>query len=211
MKKIIILAFALFFVLSFSTELSFSQLHNGSQLVNDSNENVRESNLNVPEPVYKDYHRVAQITGWDIEIAKYFVSEAEYRGVDVFEKALPIIYVETQEKPFSFDLINYNSNGTTDEGLFQINTITNKEIVKYLKAENREFNPWNRLEPYYNIAAGLFWLGYLQNTYGLEGDSLFTCYNMGVAGGNYYASRNGTYESGYSRKVAKAKRILTDY
>lgn len=45
--------------------------------------------------VVPDYVQVSQITKWNLEISKYFVSEAKLRGVSVWEEALPIISVET--------------------------------------------------------------------------------------------------------------------
>lgn len=182
------------FVLSFTTELSFSQ---------SVSEQVCVQELQ-PELIDYDYLRVAEITGWDIEVAKYFVTEARIRNVSVFEEALPILTIETGNT-YGFDLVNKNTNGTCDKGLFQINDLTYKDVVRMLKEEGREFNSWSRLDFEFNVAAGLCWIAFLKEQYGLEEDSLFTSYNRGVSGAKYYASRNGTYETEYSRKVQKAK------
>ena len=162
------------------------------------------------EDINPDYIKVSEITGWDEKIVKYFVDEAEYRGVSVFEEALPIISIETGNT-YRFDLVNNNTNGTSDIGTFQINDITYPYIVKSLKNEGREFDSWCRFDPQFNIAAGVFWLSHLKNYYNLEDEVLFTSYNRGVMGAKNYASRNGTYVTNYSKTVKSISDDLTSY
>jgi hypothetical protein len=71
--------------------------------------------------------------------------------------------------------------------------------------EGRQFDSWDRTNPEFNISAGMFWIGYLKNEYQLEKEALFTSYNRGVQGGKKYASRYGSYESDYSKKVKAIK------
>jgi hypothetical protein len=155
--------------------------------------------------------KVISITGWDESIAELFIQEAKLRDISVFEEALPIVAVETG-KTYKSDMININANETTDQGLFQINDITMIDIIPVLKAERREFDNWDRLNPEFNIVAGMYYLSYLKNTYDLEWHQLFTSYNRGVKGGMKYADRNGTYESSYSRAVvSKVEKFLIEY
>jgi len=198
-KKIIIAIFVLLFVLPFSSELSYSQ--GIKQPI--ENRPIQKQQIEI-----SDYQKVAEITGWDLEISKYFVSEAENRGISVFNEVLPVIGVET-DGTYDFNLIHYNSNGTKDVGIFQINNITKLDIVKLLKVEGREFKSWSRLNPEFNISAGMCWLNYLKSKE-LENHSLFTSYNYGINGAKNYASRNGTYVSRYSRDVIKARNEINN-
>ncbi len=170
-------------------------------------------NINIDQPIQpirptnSDILKVQQITGWPTEISEYFVSEANARGVKIFEEALPIVSIESGGT-YRFDAIHINKNGSTDGGLFQLNDITYLGIVKQLKMEGKQFQSWDRLNPKFNIAAGMFWIAYLKDEYQLEGHQLFTCYNRGVEGGKKYASRNGSYKSEYSKKVYEVKNKL---
>jgi hypothetical protein len=160
-----------------------------------------------PEPINPDIQKVQEITNWDLEIATYFVEEANIRNVNIFEEALPLACIETGGT-YDFNLVNYNTNGTTDGGLFQLNSITYKEIVKQLKAQGREFDSWDRNDPYVNIAGGIYWIAYLKDKHNLEDEALFTSYNRGVHGAKQYASRSGTYETRYSREVMRIRTEL---
>lgn len=104
-----------------------------------------------------------------------------------------------------------NTNGTSDKGIFQINDITYKHTVEQLKAEGRQFDSWSRLNPEFNIAAGMYLIGHLKNKYDLEGHKLFTSYNQGVTGARAYASRSGSYQSRYSKEVESVKEKFKDY
>jgi len=200
-KKIIIAITTLLFILlmlPFSSRLSYSQ---GINQVNT---------IHIQHVVHKqieceltDYQKVMKVTNWNKEISKYFISEAKSRNVLVFDEALPIINIETGGT-YDFDLIHYNTNKTYDKGVFQINDITHKDIINKLKIEGKKFDDWSRLNPRYNISAGLYWLGYLKSEE-LGDHSLFTSYNYGINGAKNYASRNGTYISRYSRDVIKAR------
>ena len=197
MKNIIVATFTLLFVFTFSTELSYSQGINNQLIKNNP---IQKQQIEI-EPVISNCQKVAKITGWDLEISKYFVNEAENRGVLIFDEAIPIISKETGGT-YDFNLIHYNTNGTKDVGIFQINDITKQDIVRLLEVEGREFDSWSRMNREFNISGGLCWLNYLKGK-GLEGHGLFTSYNRGIAGAKNYASRNGTYVSRYSRDVIK--------
>jgi len=204
-KKIIIATFTLLFILTFSSGLSCSQATTKQSII-DNSHNI---NVNQQKPQIKpDYIKVSEITEWDIEISKYFVNEANDRNVLVFDEALPVIGVETGST-YDFNLVHYNINDTKDVGIFQINDITKQDIVKQLKAEDREFNSWSRLNREFNISGGLCWMSYLKGK-GLEGHELFTSYNKGIAGAKNYASRNGTYVSRYSRDVVKTRNEINN-
>lgn len=147
-----------------------------------------------------DYNKVKEITGWDIDLVVFFVNEAQYRGVSIYEEAIPILSIETGNT-FKFDLISYNSDGTINKGAFQINTPTYNYIIEQLKKEGRTFETWDKLNPELNIASGLYWIAYLKNEHDLREDSLFTSYNRGVGGARSYYKRNNTYETEYSKKA----------
>jgi len=197
-KKIIIVTFTLLFVLPFSSGLSCSQ--GVSQVNKIYSSHVVQKQI---ECELQDYQKVMKVTNWNEEISKYFVNEAKSRNVSVFDEALPIISKETHGT-YDFNLIHHNTNDTYDKGAFQINDLSYQEIVKILKSEDKQFDLWSRLNPEFNLSAGLCWLNYLKSK-GLENDALFTSYNRGIAGAKNYASRNGTYVSRYSRDVIKAR------
>lgn len=168
-----------------------------------------EKEHNSEEVVDPDILKVMSITGWNEDIAIYFVTECRWRGVSVFEEALPIIAVESRYK---FDAINHNSNGTSDYGLFQINQVNHKFLVDKLKEEQYFFDDWNFLDPYLNIAAGVYYISYIKQQYNINDNTkLYSVYNRGYAGVKRYASRNGTYVTTYSQKVKQVKKELIKY
>jgi len=162
------------------------------------------------EKINQDILNVQEITGWGKEISTYFVNEANKNSVLIYEEALPLACIETGST-YNFNAIHINTNGSTDIGLFQINTITYNGVIKQFQAEGRQFDTWEGTNPELNISVGLYWIGFLKNTYGLEGHQLFTSYNKGVAGAKNYASKYGTYESDYSRKVFAIRNELIKY
>jgi hypothetical protein len=196
-KKFIIATLVPLFVLSFVTELSFSQLPCKSKTIKT-------------ESIDPECAKVIKITGWNLDTAEYFVFEARVRKVSVFEEILPIISVETGNK-YDFNLIHHNEDGTSDYGAFQINDVTYDFIIKQLKEESREFDSWDKLNPELNIAVGMYWVSHLKNNYGLKNDHLFTAYNMGVTGAMVFVNRNGNYRSGYAQKVETVKESFKDY
>ena len=202
-KKIIIAIFTLLFVLPFSSKLSYSQ--GISQVNKIHSPHVVQKQI---ECELQDYQKVMKVTNWNEKISKYFISEAKSRNVSVFDEALPIINIETHGT-YDFSLIHYNTNGTYDKGAFQINDLPYQEIVKILKLESKQFDLWSRLNPEFNLSAGLYWLNYLKSK-GLENNALFTSYNMGISGAKNYASRNGTYISRYSKDVIKARNEINN-
>lgn len=217
-NKIIILILVLIFVF-FNPVQNYIQ----SKLIYDNNNqtnNITANNNSMSEfhmlqyseikPVNPDYNKVKEITGWDIDLVVYFVDEAEYRGVSIFEEALPILAVETGNT-YRFDLISINDDGTVNRGAFQINGMTYSYIIEQLKLEGRKFDTWDRLNPELNITAGLYWIAYLKNEHNLREDSLFTSYNRGVGGARGYAKRNNTYETNYSKKAQSVKNELLNY
>ncbi len=205
MIKITIATFILLVTLTTSTELSHPKP------IPEFYNNIHIIRYNSDKPIDLDVLRVIEITGWDMEYAELFVDESRLRNVSIFEESLPIVTVETGYT-YKFDLVNKkNRNGTIDKGAFQINDITLGEVIEGLQVEGYEFKSWSRLNPRFNITAGIFRIAHLKEHYNLEGQKLFTSYNYGVTGGRQYASRNGTYETDYSRKIEIAKKHLTNY
>jgi len=199
-KKIIIAMLTLLFVLPFSSGLSCSQ--GVSQINKIHSPPVIEEKKQIKCELL-DYQKVMKVTNWNEEISKYLIIEAENRNVSVFDEVLPIINVETHST-YDFSLIHCNTNRTYDKGIFQINDVTYPDIVKMLKLEGRKFNNWSRLNPKFNISAGICLISYLKSK-GMEGEILYTSYNRGIFGAKNYAKRNGTYSSRYSRDVIKAR------
>lgn len=161
-----------------------------------------EYQIETPEPINPEVVKLMDITGWSEEIARCFIYEANLKNISVFEESLPVVAVETG-KTYRFDLISQGNYGA-----FQINSGTYNYIIKQLKADGREFDYDNRLDPELNIAAGMYWLWHLKYEEMLENKRLFTSYNRGIGGANRYYSDYGTYESGYSRAVY---RMIEEY
>jgi len=80
-----------------------------------------------------------------------------------------------------------------------------------LKEEQYNFDSQHMLNPYLNIAAGIYYISYLKDRYKLEDHQLYSSYHLGVNGSKNYASRQGTYETKYSKKVKEIKKELTKY
>ncbi|MCX7871594.1 MAG: lytic transglycosylase domain-containing protein, partial [bacterium] len=99
------------------------------------------------------------------------------RNINLAEKYQKYIYDECQKYNFDYDLAlavakyesnyniyakNTNSDGSIDQGLFQLNSFYSKKVAQELKINN--FNPYN---PYHNIKVGIYilathrdyWLG----------------------------------------------------
>jgi len=189
-----------------------TETQNKNIIQNTTKENIAMCAV-IPElinPNVQNVQKIQAITGWPEELVIYFINEANSRQVKIYEEVLPLIHIESGGT-YKFDLIHKNTNGTCDYGVFQINENTYIHIIKQLKAEGREFESWDKLNPRLNIACGVYWISYLKNNHKLDNHALYSSYNRGVYGAKQYASRNGTYETRYSREVVRVKNELLNY
>lgn len=160
-----------------------------------------EGKKELPKTVDTQFAAIKTITKWNDELVDYFLNECEYYHI------LPLnaLAVASVESGFKFNVIHYNTNGTKDAGLFQINDGTYPAVVRLLKQKKYYFSSWNRTYPFFGISAGLVWLNYLQEKHNYSSQELFTAYNRGEGGLKILSSRSGSSQSPYSIKVLRAK------
>lgn len=118
------------------------------------------------------------------EVQLHAVEQAELREVPV-ELVYAIMNVESS---FRVDVIST----TNDWGLMQINEVNHEWLRDLLDIEDY-------LDPFDNIIAGTFMIGWLYNKYECEHLALMA-YNHGEGRASYYWDK-GVVESNYSRKV----------
>lgn len=122
------------------------------------------------------------------EYQKYLYEQCRKRGVS-YEEALAVMSVENPT--FNPKARSKNSNGTTDYGLFQINSI-------HIPWLSQALNITDLNNPYQNIKAGVYKLSKLNKKF--SGHKKYMAYNFGVSGMKKAVSR-GYSSSRYSRKV----------
>ena len=66
-----------------------------------------------------------------------------------------------------------------------------------------EYNPKRIFEPKYNIGLATTYLAFLKDAYGENFHRILSEYNRGPYNLASYYKRNGTYATGYSKKVLK--------
>lgn len=196
------------------------QLHTYTrkQIIEDTNKIIVKSEfiqeieqtLNKTEQLIdrtEEYAEISKITGWSMDLAKHFIIETEVWKIDRY-KALAVCQLESN---YDFNKINYNNNGTRDIGVFQINDVTYLPIVQVLKANGKQFDSWDRTDPYFGITAGIYWLSHLQNTYDYNSThELLTAYNRGHGGMLKLTARSGSAVSAYSIRVNKIYNLLKE-
>ena len=122
------------------------------------------------------------------ELFQVVITECENNGLPV-NVALAVMKTETQD--FDTEAINYNSNGTYDSGIMQINSSNVAGFSKRYDCPEFAANPNN---PKANITVGIRYLAenyrvYLEHYNGDELKTLLATagsYNRGVGGQNRY-------------------------
>ncbi len=117
---------------------------------------------------------------------------AQRHGVDPALVAA-VITVESGWRP---GLVSYNSNGTYDSGIFQINSGTWPWLARQAGVAGTD-----PLDPEANIEAGTWYLAYLGRRYGPDLDRVLTAYNRGEGGLAAWVVSRGTARSSYSEAV----------
>lgn len=136
-------------------------------------------------------YRLAAEAGTDTSLVDFAWEEANRAGLD----PLLVLAVIEQESGWNVNAINHNSNGTTDEGLGQINSGTWPSLAKAL-------NLTDPMDPRQNIKATVYYLSYLSRQY-TSTAAILTSYNRGEEGlHRWYVSR-GTVRSPYSDEVER--------
>jgi len=119
---------------------------------------------------------------------RYIHKVADEYSID-YENVLGLIELESN---FNKNAIGYNTNGTFDSSLMQVNS-GNQEWVESLL--NRECNLMNFKD---NIDVGILLLHYYSDDNAHKG---FTQYNRGIGGARKYYRSNLTYVTSYSKIV----------
>ena len=121
-----------------------------------------------------------------LELQHHLKRECENYKVNI-EEAIAIMLVENPT--VNPELVNKNTNGTIDVGLFQINSCRVHQFV--------EMGLDDLFDPKQNITAGVCIISHL-NRY--KGEAKFIAYNAGETGMKKLSNR-GINSTSYSRKV----------
>lgn len=129
------------------------------------------------------------------ELQYFTYEQCKERRVS-YELALAVMQRESR---FQADVQGHNKNGSTDNGLMQINSRNERWLSEQIGIRDL-------MDPKDNIRAGVFMLsGHIANygeNYGLM------AYHMG-AGGMLKAKRNGVASTAYSRSILEQRDIIT--
>jgi len=104
------------------------------------------------------------------ELQEYTYGRCEELGLE-YELVLAIMWRESR---FQTDAVGYNSNGTKDNGIMQINDV-NREYLE------KTYGITNLMDPYQNIQAGTAMLAEYMKQYGDE-KAVLMAYHLGEAG-----------------------------
>lgn len=139
---------------------------------------------------------IAEQTPLDLETSQVVVGYAEQFGL---EPSLILAIIETESN------FNPKEVGThQDRGLMQIIPSTERWLAKDMGHEiGLEYNPKRIFEPEYNIGLAATYLAFLKDSYGDNFHRILSEYNRGPYNLARYYQRNGTYATGYSKKVLK--------
>jgi hypothetical protein len=122
------------------------------------------------------------------ELQQYTYTLCQEKGLR-YTMVLALMYRESR---FQADAIGYNTNGTTDSGLMQLN-----DIARPFLKEN--FGITNLMDPYSNIDAGTSLLDYYQEKYESE-SCMLMAYQYGE-GGMLSKQERGIYTSTATDKL----------
>ena len=141
-----------------------------------------------PEPFYHDIPLTP-------ELQDFARQEAEQRGVP----PELILAMMDQESDYRTSLIST----TNDYGIMQINKANHAWLRDTLGITDF-------LDPEQNIRCGIYMIGELLAKYDGDLHRALTSYNRGEGGANKFYSRNGTYETSYSRSILEIYNDLTE-
>lgn len=102
------------------------------------------------------------------ELQAYTYKKCEERGIE-YELVLAIIW---RESNFKINAVHYNTNGTRDNGIMQINDVNRKWL-------RDDYGITDLMDPYQNIDAGTAMLGRLTSKYGVHNAMLAYQYGEG--------------------------------
>lgn len=139
---------------------------------------------------------IADQTPLDLKTAEVLMNYADHFGL---KPSLILAIIETESN------FNPKEVGThQDRGLMQIIPGTERWLAKDMgKAIGLEYNPKKIFDPEYNIGLAAAYLAFLKGSYGDNFHRILSEYNRGPYNLAKYYARNGTYSTGYSKKVLK--------
>lgn len=141
-----------------------------------------------PEPFYFDIPL-------GNELQDFVREEAEQRDVP----PELILAMMDQESDYRTDLVST----TDDYGIMQINKVNHARLRDSLGITDF-------LDPEQNIRCGVYMIGELLAKYDGDLHRALTSYNRGEGGANKYFTKNGTYETSYSRSILEIYNNLTE-
>lgn len=134
------------------------------------------------------------------EIQYFLWEQSLFHGLD-YEMLLALIF---HESSFRTDIVSYNTNGTYDTGLMQVNS-GNQELLE------SNLGVLNLMCPYDNIQAATWYIAYVRDKYNpVDMHHLLMMYNMGPTGARR-ARENGNLTSQFSRKIINTRENLLTY
>ncbi len=129
------------------------------------------------------------------ELQKYIFDLCEEKNID-YDLVLSVIKCESN---FNINSVGYNTNGTYDSGLMQINSC-------HLKSLEEEYGINDIMNPYQNLLVGINLISNSINNYGEIGG--LVAYNMGT-GGYISCLSAGNLNTQYVQKVKQAKDLIS--
>ncbi len=105
-----------------------------------------------------------------------------------------------KESRFEPRATNYNSNGTVDRGLMQLNSGTAFWLAEKGRVAIKDFRLSMLYEPETNLELGLWYLKQLHNKY-KNWSAALTAYNRGPGGLEKHYVRTGSFDSNYSNAI----------
>lgn len=163
------------------------ELENELELANNTITDLKQQ-LKSLKKKYKEVSNIITYTHLDVETQIYAYAMCLEYGVD-YELFLAVMHNESSSNPTA---TNRNSNGTTDSGLMQINSVNHDWLTS-------ELGVTDFYNPFQNMRAGAFMLGELSKKYA-DAHQILMAYNMGEVR-TKQLNNQGIYSSKYSRKV----------
>ncbi len=147
--------------------------------------------LTVTDASLTSYGQITAYNSFATEYKYYTYQVAQAYGVS-YEMLMAIMY---NESTFHVNATNYNTNGTTDRGLMQINDVCYSTVAAHLGLTSID----QLYDPYVSIQAGAYLIYYHMQSYPAEENALL-CYQCGAAGAQYYFE-SGTRPVSYTRVI----------
>jgi soluble lytic murein transglycosylase-like protein len=179
-----------------------------ANIANHTDQQTRSDEGNTVVPVYTQYQKtrkadedkayedrivVASVTRLPYAVANTIVTETEIHHIDL----MFVLGVMNLESRFDMSAHNINSNGTTDDGLMQINSLTAPWLAEKIGDKNADVT-----NPHDNVRMGIWYLSYLNEQCSGDQDCILSKYN---------GDRSGQYAQAVKDRIIVVASRFGDY